>query len=102
MLLRAPILGTLIWILGGDTSRKEEEGRRRREGYPVFKVNKPQLGRVLVSSCDLLKNRPRKSALKKKPSRMIGTEVSDQCDSVGNSNVALQHEGLEITRSYRL
>jgi hypothetical protein len=88
MLLRAPILGTLIWILGGDTSRKEEEEARRREDIQSFQRGKTHSSTRPCLFRDLLKNRPRKSALKKKSSRMVGTEVSDQCDSVGNSNVS--------------
>jgi hypothetical protein len=102
MLLRAPILGTLIWILGGDASRKEEEEARRREDIQSFSECKTHNSDAsLTPSLQSSKSRPRKSALKKKSSLMVGSEVSDQCDSVGNSNAsALQHEGLEITRSY--
>ena len=94
MLLRAPILGTLIWILGGDASRKEEEEARRREDTQSFSENKTHSSDAsLTHSLRSSKIRPRKSALKKKSSRTI-------C-SVGNSNAsALQHEGLGITRSY--
>jgi hypothetical protein len=103
MLLRAPVLGTLIWILGGDASRKEEEEARRREDIQSFSECKTHSSDAsLTPSLRSSKSQPRKSALKKKSSLTIGSEVSDLCDSVGNiSNAsALQHEGLEITRSY--
>jgi hypothetical protein len=103
MLLRAPILGTLIWILGGDASRKEEEEARRREDFQSFSECKTNSSDAsLTPSLRSSKSRPRKSALKKKSSRTIGSEVSDQSDSIGDSNAsALQHEGLgEMTRSY--
>jgi hypothetical protein len=99
MLLRAPILGTLIWILGGDASRKEEEEARRREDFQAFgecKTNSSDAS--LTPSLRSSKIQPRKSALKKKSSLKIGAEVSDLCDSIGDSNAsALQGE---MTRSY--
>jgi hypothetical protein len=102
LLLRAPILGTLIWILGGDSSRKEEEEARRREDIQSFSECETHSSDAsLTPSLRSSQCRPRKSALKKQPSRKFGSQASDLCDSIGDLNAsALQHDGLEITRSY--
>jgi hypothetical protein len=103
MLLRAPILGTLVWILGGDASRKEEEEARRQQDIQSFSDCKTHSSDAsLTPSLQSSKRRPRKSALRKKAPRIVGfSDFGDQCDSVDNSNAsALQHEDLEITRSY--
>jgi hypothetical protein len=102
MLLRAPILGTLIWLLGGDASRKEEEEARRREDIQSFSEIKTRSSDAsLTPSLRSSKSLPRKSALKKKSSFTSCSQASELCDSIGDSNAsALQHDGLEITRSY--
>jgi hypothetical protein len=74
--------------LGRGHVAKRGRGSSRREGYQSSASAKPTARTRPCLFRDLLKNRPRKSALKKKSSRMVGTEVSDQCDSVGNSNVS--------------
>lgn len=101
MLLRAPILGTLIWILGGDASRKEEEEARRRPDIQSFSECKTHSSDAsLTPSLRSSQSRPRKSALKKKSSSKVGSDLSNLCDHDGNANdCALQYEDLQITRS---
>jgi hypothetical protein len=67
--IRAPIVGTLMWILGGDQA-KEEERRRSMESD----------GEPTQSHSSLLQNqsrRPRKSALKKSSPSLAGSDISD-------------------------
>jgi hypothetical protein len=107
LLLRAPVLGTLMWFLGGDASRKEEEEARRRQDMLLFSDCKTHSSDAsLTASSRSSKTRPMKSALKKKAPHMIGSEVSDFGDLSealseygGISDAALQLADLDITRN---
>jgi hypothetical protein len=102
LLLRAPVLGTLMWFLGGDASRKEEEAARRRQDMLSFSECKTHSSDAsLTATSRSSKARPRKSALKKKcPINSEVSEFGDLCEYGGISNAsALQHEDLDITRN---
>lgn len=94
MLIRAPVLGTLMWILGGNSARKEEEEQRRRQDNHSFtegNTKNSDSSSSLPASLRSSKNRPRKSALKKSQPSMIGWEASelgDMCDPLGNSGAS--------------
>lgn len=87
--VRAPVVGTLMWILGGHKAREEEEEeqqRRRRLDDDMidtkdasdsnYKSNNNNMNRSERNS-NFKKLIPGKSALKKTPPSLTGSEISD-------------------------
>jgi hypothetical protein len=79
--VRAPIIGTIMWILGGERAKKEEEKLQRQQVVSTLSegtndandtVPPPAIKRSKFSS-----KQPMKSALKGAAPSLVGSEVSD-------------------------
>lgn len=68
--VRAPIVGTLMWILGGDEAKKQEEQEQMKEQMGITDPKPASLNKMIEN------NRKRKAGKKTAP-RLIGSDISD-------------------------
>lgn len=85
--LRAPIVGTLMWILGGNEAKKqqEEEKTRPKDDEDSLKNARPppaQLQKMIES------NQQKKRGIMKKTPRLVGSDISDFGDCAIQLNAA--------------
>lgn len=69
--IRAPVIGTLMWILGGRQAQEEED--EQKEFQATLEVS------TKTTSCQYSKTGNRKSALRKRSPCMVASDVS--CES---------------------
>ena len=86
--LRAPIVGTLMWILGGHEAKKqqeEEEKTRQKDDENYLKNTRPppaQLQKMIES------NQQKRRGIMKKTPRLVGSDISDFGDCAIQLNAA--------------
>lgn len=100
--VRAPIIGTLMWILGGDAKRQEEDKRSKDKQTMLDSSSSDGSSHSLrrSNSSTMSLKRKRKSALKKTP-ELIGSELSELgglSDPLGDS-AAMALQELRLSRS---
>mmetsp|Transcript_2805 Transcript_2805/g.4112 ORF Transcript_2805/g.4112 Transcript_2805/m.4112 type:complete len:317 (-) Transcript_2805:220-1170(-) len=84
-LVRAPIVGTLMWILGGDEAKKREEEDKLKEelfeaesdGSSSLKSSSENLRRSALHQSAQLKRFDEIKKGKKLPPRLLGSDISD-------------------------
>lgn len=84
--IRAPIVGTIMWILGGDEAKKQEEKEKQTNDEVVSQEHSvlapAQLQKMIESN-----QQKRKGGLKKAP-RLVGSDISDFGDCAIQLNAA--------------
>jgi len=101
--VRAPVVGTLMWILGGKMAKEEEEKELKQQTKEALMddstdevVPPPSLVRTSSAS-----GQPKKSALKKSQPSLAGSDISD----VGECAESLERvhlvEGDSLPKSLR-
>ena len=100
--VRAPIIGTIMWLLGGDAAKKQEEEQRRQDTAAAMIVEGANSDALSsISNKCTSKARLRRSSLKKAP-HLIGSEVSELgelSDPLGNEAAATALPDLHLQRS---
>jgi hypothetical protein len=97
--IRAPIIGTLMWLVGGEKARQQEEELIEREKVAAELMSESDSADVPQSSENYRKmaageaNRSLPSALKKTSPSLAGSEISD----IGSCSEAM--EGLHLVES---
>ena len=85
IVLRAPVIGTIFWILGGNRAKEEseEEDHLRQE-----------LEAASDSEQTMKRSFSKRSALKKTAPSLVGSEISDIRESMDGLSLGSESKGL--------
>jgi hypothetical protein len=75
--LRAPVIGTLLWILGGSKAQNEEEDENREQHLDDGDCDDSTMRHHSLSTSGECHNRSYRASLKKAAPSLNGSEISD-------------------------